>query len=106
MQALRGGLDDITTVFAAPMPALLPRPAIMLVSYVASSLYLLEHAVWSYTNGELERAMDVEVFRRWVMEGGFAEAVADVKRSRASEESERLVANSEIVYGSSARAKL
>ncbi|KII90615.1 hypothetical protein PLICRDRAFT_52341 [Plicaturopsis crispa FD-325 SS-3] len=106
LQALRGGLDDITTVFAAPMPALLPRPAIMLVSYVASSLYLLEHAVWSYTNGELERAMDVEVFRRWVMEGGFAEAVADVKRSRASEESERLVANSEIVYGSSARAKL
>jgi hypothetical protein len=80
------------------MPTLIPRPALFLFGYVASSLFLLEHAIWSYTSGEAEQATDVEVFRRWVMEGGLTSAVEDVRRVRKFT-AERVEMDVGIVFG-------
>jgi len=68
------------------------------MAHTASSLYLLEHAVWSYTSAEVESHLDTEVFQRWVEEGGLTTALAGVKRVGGPTEN-RVMANSTIVYG-------
>ena len=87
------------------MPRLLPRPALFLFGYAASSLYLLEHAIWFHAIGGADRDADTEVFRRWVVEGGLTGAVEDVKRARGYGD-DRVKANFRIVYGASGKAKL
>ena len=76
------GLAILPEIYTPPVATLVPRPGLMLVGYLASSTYLLEHAVWSWSNGIDDRETDVEVFSRWVMERGLASAIQDVKRSR------------------------
>ena len=49
----------------------------MLVGYVASGVYLLEHALWEGGDD-----VDVEVFSRWAIDGGLKNAVADVERTK------------------------
>lgn len=56
-------------------------------------------------NGETEREIDVEVFRRWVLEGGLTGAVEDVKRARGFGD-ERVKMNLGIVYGVSSKVRL
>jgi len=76
-----------------------------LFGYTASSIYLLEHAIWSNTNAETEQEIDAEVFRRWVVEGGLTAAVEDVTRARGFGE-KRVKENLGIVYGVSGKARL
>ena len=63
----------------------MPRAALMLFAHVTSAIYLLEHAFWSYTQGETsardkeEHEVDVEVLVRWVEEFGLDKAVRDVE---------------------------
>jgi len=102
---LDAALADLSTVYILPMPRLLPRPALFLFGYVMSSLYLLEHTMWSHTNGENDRDVDAEVFRRWVVEGGLTGAVEDVKRARGYG-NDRVKADLGVVYGVSSKAKL
>jgi len=103
---LSAALAELSTVYTPPIPILLPRPALFLFGYTVSSLYLLEHAIWSHTKGEAERETDVEVFRRWAVEGGLTAAMEDVKRARGLGD-ERVKANLGIVYGvSSNKARL
>ncbi len=45
--------------------------------------------------------MDVEVFRRWVEEGGLSMAMADVRRAKAAP-SDRLRVDGDLVYGTKA----
>lgn len=99
---LKSALSDLSASYTPPVPPLLPRPALFLFGYVASSLYLLEHAIWSYANSEPEAQADVEVFRRWVVEGGFGGAVEEVRRTREMTQ-ERVKADLDVVYGSKAR---
>jgi hypothetical protein len=75
------------------------------MGFVASSSYLLEHAIWSYAEGEAERDTDVEVFRRWVLEGGMVAAIDDVRRVKLSTD-HRVGSNSSLVFGGSLRARL
>lgn len=77
----------------------------MLMGFVASSSYLLEHAIWSHTDGDAERNTDVEVFRRWVLEGGIVAAIEDVRRVKQSTD-RRVESNSTLVFGGSLSAKL
>lgn len=49
----------------------------MLVGYVASGVYLLEHALW-----EGSEDIDVEVFSRWMIDGGLKSTVEEVERAK------------------------
>jgi len=82
-----------------------PPTALFLFGYIASSLYLLEHAIWSQVNSEAERETDVEAFKRWVVEGGLIGTVEDAERTRNFGE-ERVKADLGIVYGASGKARL
>jgi hypothetical protein len=45
---------------------------------------LLEHAAWSTTVDSDSKGVDVEVFKRWVLEDGLKDAIEEVKRTRNS----------------------
>lgn len=102
---LHEGLSELATSYQLPIRTLIPRPALILVGFIASSCYLLEHAIWSYTNGEAERDTDTEVFRRWVLEGGMVAAMDDVRRVKLSTD-QRVQSNSSLVFGGALMAKL
>jgi hypothetical protein len=54
---------------------------LMVLGYVASSVYLLEHAIWS-SNSELqgEGEVDVTVFIRWVLESSLVPSLRELER--------------------------
>lgn len=91
-------MQQTESAYRNTIPLLLPRPALVLFSYVTSALYLLEHASWAHKAGEAAAGTDAEVFRRWVDEGGFKSAMDEVER--VSKESDgRANRDSAIVYG-------
>ncbi|CCM00645.1 uncharacterized protein FIBRA_02682 [Fibroporia radiculosa] len=98
LTSLRAALRELASAYAAPLAPLVPRPALFLFSHIASGLFLLEHAVWACGAGEASAPTDVEVFVRWVDEGGLAAARDDVRRAQAAD-GERLRVNGDIVYG-------
>lgn len=81
----------------------MPRPALFLVGYIASSLYLLEHA--TQNREDTERAADLEVFERWVLEGGLVAAIEDVVRTKKQGDA-RALADSKIAFAAFAKSKL
>jgi hypothetical protein len=95
---LTSALSDLANIFTTQISDLMPRPALLLMAHTASSLYLLEHAIWCHAAEEVERPLDAEVFRRWVDEGGLSAAIQDVKTATGSTH-ERILANSMMVYG-------
>lgn len=105
LDALHEGLSELAISYKLPVPSLIPRPALILMGFLASSSYLLEHAIWSYTNGEAECDTDIEVFRRWVLEGGMVATIEDVRRAKQSTD-QRVQSNSSLVFGGCSQAKL
>ncbi|PFH54068.1 hypothetical protein AMATHDRAFT_845 [Amanita thiersii Skay4041] len=105
IDVLSEALKEIATSYQQPIQPLVPRPALMLMGCVASSIYLLEHANWAYATGEPTKDIDVDVFMRWVIEGGTMAAIADVKKAKQSGEG-RIAANSSMVFGGLGKAKL
>jgi hypothetical protein len=72
----------------------------MLLGSIASSTYLLEHAIWSYNGKEPEADVDIEVFRRWVVQSNMERHMEDVRKARdANLIQERVKANEKIVFG-------
>ncbi|KAI0365734.1 hypothetical protein BV20DRAFT_953774 [Pilatotrama ljubarskyi] len=98
LAVLRKALAALVDAYKAPIHPLLPRPALFLFSHVASSVNMLEHAIWAVTTSESGAEIDVEAFKRWVLEGGLDAAMADVTRNKNSP-NDRTQANSTIVYG-------
>ncbi|OBZ71330.1 putative acyl-CoA dehydrogenase AidB [Grifola frondosa] len=96
--SLRSALDVLADAYAAPIPPLVPRPALFLFCHIASGLYLLEHAIWAHSTAEPTRETDVEVLRRWVTEGGLDVALENVRRAKAAAGS-RIQMDANIVYG-------
>lgn len=72
-------LSQLKVVFRFPMNPLLPRPALMLFAHIASSLYLLEHAIWSENSGEADAENDVEAVRRWTENGDINKTWSEVQ---------------------------
>ncbi|KDQ62343.1 hypothetical protein JAAARDRAFT_203500 [Jaapia argillacea MUCL 33604] len=99
LNLLKAALADVSTVYSHPIPPLLPRPALLLVAQIATSIYLLEHALWSFNNSEIERDVDLEVFVRWVLEGGLREIIGEVNKTKTVGE-EKMAMDNRIVYGS------
>lgn len=102
---MKSGLDELSTAYQHPIPTLIPRPALILFDYIASSLYLLEHAIWSHNSKEQENEIDEEVLKRWVLESGMVGAIDDLNRMR-KKGSERVAMDLEIVYGKEVKVKL
>ncbi|EPQ54605.1 acyl-CoA dehydrogenase NM domain-like protein [Gloeophyllum trabeum ATCC 11539] len=104
---LQSALKEIQSTYTPPVAPLVPRPALFLFGYVASALYLLEHAVWSNITAQPEAETDIEVFRRWVMEGELQRSVDAVRVARSVDPGSRFKKDHTIVYGdTSSLAKL
>lgn len=103
IQTLRNALTVLTSAYTPPIAPLLPRAGLFLFNSIASSLYLLEHALWAVSTGEVSAPTDVEVFTRWVDEGGLKESVSDVTRvmaeTKAGRGSNREELDRKIVFG-------
>lgn len=102
---LKEAIEEFASSFPQPIPPLVPRPALILAGVVASSVYLLEHAVWSFTANETSLEVDIEVFRRWVIEGDAVASIASVRRAK-KHYGERVKINSMIVFDAPMKSKL
>ncbi|KAH9841631.1 uncharacterized protein C8Q71DRAFT_341052 [Rhodofomes roseus] len=105
LDMLRSALDDLVAAYAAPIPPLVPRPALFLLSHIACGAFLLEHAVWACKTHDASRAVDADVFKRWVEEGGLTQVIQDVRRARQASHG-RLQEDRDLVYGNADGAKL
>ncbi|KAF5382435.1 hypothetical protein D9615_002858 [Tricholomella constricta] len=105
LDVLNDALSELAGSLKKPIAPLVPRPALILTGFVASSAFLLEHAIWAYVGRENDRETDVEVFQRWILEGGMVAAIEDVRRANLDGQT-RATANSTIVFGGLSRAKL
>ncbi|EEB89906.1 hypothetical protein MPER_11950 [Moniliophthora perniciosa FA553] len=97
VQALSSSLDQLALAYQLPLPALMPRPALMLMGHVTSSVFLLEHAIWSYVTSQAECNVDFTVFCRWI-EDGLQSVIEDVQRVCAEADT-RIRENTAIGYG-------
>jgi len=91
-------LETLSCSFPTPMPPLLPRPLLILIGYVSCSIFLFEHAIWSWVKEQPEMCSDIEVVKRWIKEAGLLQACDDVKRIRGADETRHLV-NTAIAFG-------
>lgn len=81
---LRESITQITQVYTGALHPLIHRPGLILVGYLTSSLYLLEHAAWSWTQKTETKDVDIEVVKRWALDNGFKGALEDVQRAMES----------------------
>ncbi|KIJ62634.1 hypothetical protein HYDPIDRAFT_93981 [Hydnomerulius pinastri MD-312] len=97
---LKAAFQQIQEVYSKStgISPLVPRPALLLVGYAASATMLLEHAVWSDSTKTAERGADVEVFTRWVSEGGLRQSSKEVQTALGLGK-ERITMNSTLAYG-------
>ncbi|KAJ7503133.1 acyl-CoA dehydrogenase NM domain-like protein [Mycena galericulata] len=97
-------LQDVTnklpSFFEKTTNPLIPRSLLVLFGHVASSVYLLEHAIWAHTSGEPSAAVDWDRFLRWVQEGSLKAAVAAME-ALGEAIGERVESNRAHVYGHS-----
>ncbi len=101
LASLRNALPELVDAYKAPLHPLVPRPALFVFSHIASSVYLLEHAIWAAKTSEPGHDIDAEVFTRWVLEGGLDAALGNVRRAKNSSQ-DRMQTDSAIVYGANA----
>jgi hypothetical protein len=91
-------INELSTTYDFPPSPLVPRPALLLIGSIASSIYLLEHAIWSYAQKEPEADVDIEVFNRWVVRSGLEGYVEEVKRAKGVGKA-GIEANERMVFG-------
>ncbi|KAK7033858.1 acyl-CoA dehydrogenase NM domain-like protein [Favolaschia claudopus] len=98
---LQDAVEQLPSIFEKSANPLLPRSLIILLGHVASSIYLLEHAMWARQHGESTAAVDWDRFSRWVDEGSLKAAMSAVDLVGAGME-DRMEINQAHVY----RAKM
>jgi len=98
LNLLKDVTDRLPSFFKNTTNPLLPRALLVLFGHIASSLYLLEHAIWAQNNGETSATVDWDRFSRWVQEGSLTTAVAAVEVLDERIE-ERVKDNRAHVYG-------
>lgn len=102
---LLAALEELPSAYKNPVPDLVPRLAFYLLSHITVSLYLLEHAIWSYTNATTQSGIDIEAFSRWVEDCGLAVSREEVRKASKAG-SNRSKMDTGLVYGGYDRAKL
>ena len=96
---LQEGIAQIARVYTGQLHPLIHRPGLILVGYVTSSLSLLEHATWSWTQKTETKDVDVEVVKRWALDNGFKAALEDVERAMESGDA-KVELDKQIAFGS------
>ncbi|KAI0646429.1 acyl-CoA dehydrogenase NM domain-like protein [Trametes meyenii] len=79
---------------------LMPRLILNYFATIACGLYLLEHAIWSFVDGQPTAEEDIEAARRWIVEGELMKLIADIDSVRG-EHLRRADLNLKLVYGTS-----
>ena len=103
IDVLREGIELVAQIYHAHLHPLTHRPGLVLVGYLASSIYLLEHTIWSWKRGGRTKGVDAEVLKRWVLEDGVPDAIREVQRAKQSGP-ERIMADNNLVFGSNAES--
>jgi hypothetical protein len=98
IKALQSSIQVLIEALTPPTHPLSPRPIFFLLGYLSSSLYLLEHAIWSESNGLSGNEDDAEVVAKWV-EDGLLKSVEDVLRLKEIQEDKTRKLNARLVYG-------
>ncbi|KAK7016880.1 acyl-CoA dehydrogenase NM domain-like protein, partial [Favolaschia claudopus] len=93
---LQQTLTELPTIFRKTLNPLLPRSILILFGHVASSLFLLEHAIWSRSHDESKAETDMVVFERWV--GGLGQILNEIRSLEEGVE-ERIRVNGLVVGG-------
>lgn len=99
LRPLEEAIAELVTSLTAPVAPLVSRPALLLMGYLTSSVFLLEHVIWSEQNDTAEYSMEVESFRRWVMEDGLERTLRDVRLARMCDEEERSTMDLRMAFG-------
>ncbi|EIN09932.1 hypothetical protein PUNSTDRAFT_143321 [Punctularia strigosozonata HHB-11173 SS5] len=110
--ALDSALSDVKSSLTAYLKALPPmfdaarqdstlaRPVLNFLGCLSASFYLLEHAIWSYTNNRPEKDIDVDAVRRWIMQGELPQSFSEVENSVGNGTSPDAVEKDyQLVYG-------
>ncbi|KAJ7687739.1 hypothetical protein B0H17DRAFT_1069592 [Mycena rosella] len=93
---LEKAVIDLPMLFRKTGNPLLPRSILTLFAYVASGLFLLEHAVWARAHHESSADIDRDVFERWVEEGGLKGTLEEIAGLEKGVE-ERIRSNERLV---------
>ncbi|KAJ8503332.1 hypothetical protein ONZ45_g10962 [Pleurotus djamor] len=84
LDILLKALDDVAVAYTQPISPFMPRAGLFVIGHVASGLFLLEHSIWSTSANDESKDIDVEVFRRWIVEGGLTKALVDLAQTRSA----------------------
>ena len=95
---LKESITQITQVYTGALNPLIHRPGLILVGYLTSSLYLLEHAAWSWAQKTEIKDVDVEVLKRWALDNGFKGALEDVQKAMESGDA-KIELDKQIAFG-------
>ncbi|KAJ7108438.1 acyl-CoA dehydrogenase NM domain-like protein [Mycena crocata] len=76
---LKDVIQRLSPLFKKTGNLLLPRSLLVLLGHVASSTYLLEHAIWAEKQGESSASIDWDRFSRWMQEGSLAAALSAIE---------------------------
>ncbi|PPR08159.1 hypothetical protein CVT24_012123 [Panaeolus cyanescens] len=98
LQILQQAVEEFLSSYTAPVAPTVPRPAAMLLGIISSSLRLLEHAVWSELNDEASKKLDLEVFKRWIVDAGTEAAIKALKEAKTGSQ-DVIAMNSALVFG-------
>ncbi|KAI0648104.1 acyl-CoA dehydrogenase/oxidase [Trametes meyenii] len=99
---LRKALAALADAYKTTGQPLVTRPALFLFSHIASSVYLLEHTAWAVKTAQPGYETDLDVFRRWVLEGGLDTSLENVRRAQRAPK-DRSQTDATIVYGANGR---
>ncbi|GAA6032121.1 hypothetical protein JCM8097_007083 [Rhodosporidiobolus ruineniae] len=92
---------------SGPPDPRLARPLLFLLGHLASTLSLVEHAVWSVSGGRAEAEADEWVLKTWAEDGRARETVRvleDLMRESKEEKEREMRLEREVVYGREKRA--
>ncbi|KAK7057641.1 acyl-CoA dehydrogenase NM domain-like protein [Favolaschia claudopus] len=95
---LQSAIERLPSIFQNSANPLLPRSLLILFGHIASSVYLLEHAIWAQANGESTAIVDLDRFQRWVEEGSLKAALFAVSEILGAKVQDRVTLNGIHVY--------
>lgn len=98
LHILQQAVEEFLTSYKAPVAPIVPRPAAMVLGIVTSSIHLLEHAIWSHKTSEPSKELDIEVFKRWIVDAGTEGAIKALKEAKKGSQ-DVIAKNSALVFG-------
>jgi len=100
-EILTSALYALVTSLSSPSP-LNPRPALLLLGYIASGTAMLEHTAWSASHRtKAYHEVDVDTLIRWVKHSGLAATQEELSTGVSFNHK----VNERLVYGSDEELK-